>query len=195
MLVSRVVLLTALVLVCFSCKDSADSDPADAGAGAGSEAAAGSPRLAALRSGQAGAGSEASRLEETPCDSMLSLLIECNTDRRKRFGSVFKKTFVRNCQREFERTTAYARSFVQCVGSNDCDELKNCSDRLARSVEESGAEHVEALLKEGRRTEAKEFCFSNRTASEKSADFHRICHDFLEEADQQQNQQHSCPFH
>jgi len=68
---------------------------------------------------------------------------------------------------------------------------------MEKAAAELGPEHVEAVLAEGRREEAKKFCFDNGEAVKASEALHDLCHPLLEEveADKDAAEERGCPFH
>jgi hypothetical protein len=131
------------------------------------------------------------------CTNMHGLLLKCSGNQRLRSDGHFKRMFINNCRREVARDTAYATRFAACAASTDCPSLDACSRALEKSAGELGPEHVTVLLAEGKREEAKKFCFDNGKAVEASEELHGLCHPLLEEVEQEKAAagDGGCPFH
>lgn len=131
------------------------------------------------------------------CANMYRLLVKCSGNQRLRSDGHFKRVFVNNCRREVARDTAYAKRFAECAASEDCPTLDACSRALEKVAGELGPEHVKAVLAEGKREEAKKFCFDNSKAVETAAELHELCHPLLEEVEKEKEAagDGGCPFH
>ena len=185
---SFMLLLACQVCACRGAGEPAPPAPAPAPAPAVSE----TPRPTAPESVR--------RLPEKQddCSSMHRLLVKCSGNRRLRSDGHFKRVFIGNCRREAARETAWAARFAACAASRVCETLDRCSRDLAEAAAELGPEHVRAVLAEGRREEAKKFCYDNGEAVKASEALHDLCHPLLEEAEADKaaaDDHGSCPFH
>ena len=131
------------------------------------------------------------------CSNMHRLLVKCSGNQRLRSDGHFKRLFIANCRREVARETAYAKRFAACVAATDCPSLDACSKAMEKAAGELGPEHVEALLAEGRREEAKKFCHDNAKAVDGTAALHELCHPLIEEVEKEKEAagDGGCPFH
>lgn len=134
--------------------------------------------------------------EDRSCRAFLRLTARCAREQGQAADENFHEEFLRNCKKEFKRDTRYSKTFAACAASSSCQALATCTLDVEKAALEHGPEQVRFLLRRGARSDAKQFCWSNRHLVEKSEEMDGVCHALLEElAKQKGRQKHVCPFH
>jgi hypothetical protein len=122
------------------------------------------------------------------CGAMFVLLKKCNPRSPAFSDPRFRTQFIRNCEQERKRPTAYAKRFAECVESTTCDGLKQCSEGMRAQAMEVGPEHMDWLLMNNQRDAAVKFCDDHREELKGAEPMEKRCRPLLEMLDQQREE-------